>query len=72
MFANFYHGILDIAKLNRAMICLISKVPTVITEFRPIWLLNCSYKIILKVLAKRLQVVLTDIIGESQSVFLKN
>jgi Reverse transcriptase (RNA-dependent DNA polymerase) len=42
-----------------------------VTEFRPIALLNCSYKIFSKVLANRLQVVLNDIIRDSQSTFLK-
>jgi Reverse transcriptase (RNA-dependent DNA polymerase) len=42
-----------------------------VTEFRPIALLNSSYKIFSKVLANRLQVVLNEIIGELQSAFLK-
>jgi Reverse transcriptase (RNA-dependent DNA polymerase) len=42
-----------------------------VTEFRPIALLNCSYKIFSKVLANRLQLVLNEIIGESLSAFLK-
>jgi hypothetical protein len=42
MFADFYHGRLDIAKLNRATICLIPKVSNavLIMKFRPIGLLN--------------------------------
>jgi Reverse transcriptase (RNA-dependent DNA polymerase) len=73
MFEDFYRGNLDIFKLNRATLCLIPKVPnaSLVTDFRPIILLNCSYKIFSKVLANRLQVVLNDIIGDSQSAFLK-
>jgi Reverse transcriptase (RNA-dependent DNA polymerase) len=66
MFENF-------TKFNRAALCFIPKVSntTLVTEFRPIALLNSSYKIFSKVLANRLQVVLNEIIGESQSAFLK-
>jgi Reverse transcriptase (RNA-dependent DNA polymerase) len=73
MFENFFKGTLDIAKLIRATLCLILKVSnaSLVIEFRPIALLNCSYKIFSKVLANRLQVVLNDIIGDSQSAFLK-
>jgi hypothetical protein len=65
--------LLDIAKLNRATICLIPKISNaaLITEFRPIGLLNCSYKLFLKLLANRLQVALESIIGEAQCALLK-
>jgi Reverse transcriptase (RNA-dependent DNA polymerase) len=43
-----------------------------ITKFRPIGLLNCSYKIFSKVLANRLQIALESIIGEAQCAFLNN
>jgi Reverse transcriptase (RNA-dependent DNA polymerase) len=73
MFENFFKGTLNITKFNRAALCFIPKVSntTLVTEFRPIALLNSSYKIFSKVLANRLQVVLNEIIGESQSAFLK-
>jgi hypothetical protein len=50
MFENLFKGTLDIAKLNRATLCLILKVPNaaLVTEFRSIALLNCSYKIFFK------------------------
>jgi Reverse transcriptase (RNA-dependent DNA polymerase) len=73
MFEYFYKGNLNIAKLNRATLCLIPKVSnaSLVTEFRLIALLNCSYKIFSKVLANKLQIVLNDIIGDSRSAFLK-
>lgn len=47
MFADFHLGNLDISKLNRDNICLIFKVDNaaLISVYRPIGLLNCSYKI---------------------------
>jgi hypothetical protein len=64
-------GTLDIAKLNRATLCLVLKVlkAALVIEFRPIALLNCSYKIFSKMLANRLQIISSEIIGESQSIF---
>jgi Reverse transcriptase (RNA-dependent DNA polymerase) len=68
----FFHGEIDIAKLNRVILYFIPKVlsAVLITEFRPICLLNCSYKIFFKVLANRLQLALGDIIGDAQYAFL--
>jgi hypothetical protein len=57
LFKDFYKGTLDISKLNRASVCLISKVKnaSLVTEYHPISFLNFSYKIFTKVLAIRLQ-----------------
>lgn len=43
-----------------------------LTNWRPITLLTCDYKIIAKALAKRLQVVLPSIIDEDQTGFMKD
>nr|GEY89758.1 RNA-directed DNA polymerase, eukaryota, reverse transcriptase zinc-binding domain protein [Tanacetum cinerariifolium] len=63
----FTHG--DIPKgFNSSFIALIPKIPdaNVIKDFRPISLIGSLYKIIAKVLANRLVVVLGDIINEVQ------
>jgi hypothetical protein len=53
MFDKFYDGNLDIERLNHGVITLVPKVPDalIIQKFRPICLLNVSYKILTKFLA---------------------
>ncbi|GKB03400.1 RNA-directed DNA polymerase, eukaryota, reverse transcriptase zinc-binding domain protein, partial [Tanacetum coccineum] len=67
----------DILKgCNSSFIALIPKIPdaNVVKDFRPISLIGSLYKIIAKILANRLVVVLGDIVNESkkkQSIILK-
>lgn len=42
-----------------------------LNHFRPISLIGSTYKILSKVLARRMNVVLGKVIGETQSAFLK-
>lgn len=57
---------------NPSFIILISKKddPQGLNNFRPISLIGCLYKILSKVLARRLRVVLPKIIGEKQIAFM--
>ncbi|GJX62629.1 putative RNA-directed DNA polymerase, eukaryota, reverse transcriptase zinc-binding domain protein [Tanacetum coccineum] len=56
-----------------SFITLVHKVddPIILGNFRPISLIGCQYKIIAKILANRLGLVLPSIIGEAQMAFIK-
>lgn len=60
-------------KALRILVTLVPKKDesSELTHFRPISL-GCVYKLIAKVLAERLKVVLSEIIGESQGAFLED
>ena len=60
LFASFYFHDLDISKLNLAYVCLIPKkeIAPSISNYRPISLINCSFKLITKLLADRVAKVM--------------
>lgn len=59
--------------LNSTFIALISKVqiPQCLNDFRPISLVGCLYKVVAKVLANRLRLVVGSVVSESQPAFVK-
>ncbi|GAU12613.1 hypothetical protein TSUD_132230 [Trifolium subterraneum] len=59
--------------LNSTFIALIPKIdsPQRLNDFRPISLVGCLYKILAKVLANRLRLVIGSVISESQTAFVK-
>lgn len=70
---GFHQQTLDLHKINKSIICLIPKEQDAqtINKFRPISLVNCSFKIISKVLTNRLESLMSRLIDSSQSAFLK-
>ena len=62
----------DPAIINNTCIILISKIdsPEDLGQFRPISLCNVIYKIVSKVMANRLKLILSEIISEEQFAFV--
>jgi len=58
---------------NASFLALIPKVihPHTLNDYRPISLIGCMYKIVAKLLAKRVKVVMPFIINETQSAFIE-
>ncbi|GJU28537.1 RNA-directed DNA polymerase, eukaryota, reverse transcriptase zinc-binding domain protein [Tanacetum coccineum] len=67
----FNHGDIPVG-CNASFIALILKIldANLVKDFRPISLIGSTYKIIAKILANRLVVVLGDIVNEVQSAFI--
>lgn len=65
---SFYNNDLDLSKLNIASICLIPKIydACVITNYM-LSLINCSFKMIAKLLADRLVPLMDKLINSSQT-----
>lgn len=73
LFYNFYESNSLPKGCNSSFIVLIPKCsqPCLVGDYRPISLINCSIKFLMKVLANRMKPVLTSIIDETQSAFVK-
>jgi hypothetical protein len=73
LFEDWFEGDLDIFRLNFGMITLILKENDAreMKKFRPISLLNCSFKIFTKVLTNRFAKILNRPISFQQSAFIK-
>ena len=73
MINDFYLGKLDLARLNYGVITLIPKVMYAnnVKQFKPICLLNVSFKIFTKLIMDRLAKIAGRIISPSQTAFIK-
>ena len=73
MIHDFYMGSLDIGRLNYGVITLVPKVKDAnnVKQFRPICLLNVSFKIFTKLLMDRLAAKTQNLIAPSQTAFIK-
>jgi Reverse transcriptase (RNA-dependent DNA polymerase) len=70
---HFYVNSLKVAKLNHAMLCLIPKEhnANLIQKYRPINLVDCSYKIISKILTNRMAHIMNKIGDSAQAAFIQ-
>ena len=70
--AEFFNSGCLLKQLNATNLVLIPKIPNAskTTDFRPISCLNTIYKVISKLLADRLKLILSLAIGHSQTAFL--
>nr|GEZ88325.1 RNA-directed DNA polymerase, eukaryota, reverse transcriptase zinc-binding domain protein [Tanacetum cinerariifolium] len=59
---------------NSSFVALISKITDAkfVNDFRPISLIGSVYKVVTKVLANRLALVISDLISDTQSAFVAN
>nr|GEZ36690.1 RNA-directed DNA polymerase, eukaryota [Tanacetum cinerariifolium] len=59
---------------NSSFIALIPKAPDVkfVSEYQPISLIGCLYKVVTKILATRLSNVISDLVADVQTAFLPN
>ena len=71
--SDFYNHQADVKSLNSSYITLVPKKenPEVVNDFRPISLLNSSFKVITKLSANRLQGKALRVIHENQYGFIK-
>nr|GEV45267.1 cysteine-rich receptor-like protein kinase [Tanacetum cinerariifolium] len=69
----FEHGDVAIG-CNSSFVALIPKVldPKVVSDYRPISLIGSVYKVVTKILATRLSLVILDLISDVQTAFLPN
>ncbi|KAL4310177.1 hypothetical protein GQ457_01G054770 [Hibiscus cannabinus] len=70
-FEDFYRGCLVDKSVNHSFITLIPKKesPVSFEDFRPISLVSSLYKILAKVLSRRLSVCISEVVGENQFAF---
>ena len=73
MINDFYLGNLDLTRLNYGVVTLVPKAVDAnnVKQFRPICLLNVSFKIFTKLVMDRLTEVAGKIISPSQTAFIK-
>jgi hypothetical protein len=74
LFETFFEREICMRSINTSHIALIPKKdgPTTAADYKPISLLNSSFKLITKVLANRLQKVIRQIIHKNQYGFIKS
>lgn len=74
LFSDFFDNKVNLAPINNSYIVLVLKISSPITasDFRPISLLNCCVKMITKLLAERLQLLILKLIHKNQYGFIRH
>jgi hypothetical protein len=74
IFYAFHDGSLDVQRLNYGIITLLPKMSDAnkISQYRPICLLRCIYKLLTKVLTIRVEPFVSKIVSFHQNAFMKN
>ena len=74
LFNKFFEGSLYMHSINGSYVTLIPKngSPDSVGDYRPISLLNTSVKVLTKILANRLQLVITKLVHQNQYGFIKD
>jgi hypothetical protein len=74
LYYDFFAGNCCLQSINASLITLVPKTetPQTVGDFRPISLLNSSMKLLTKLLANRLQRVITSIVHKNQYGFIKS
>jgi hypothetical protein len=69
---NFFEGSICMRSINGSYVTLIPKNSSLVSasDYRPIFLLNTSVKVLTKILANRLQHVITKLVHQNQYGFL--
>lgn len=71
---SFFQGNANLESINTSFITLVPKKdsPESVNDFRPISLLNCSLKLLTKILVDRLQLVILQLVHRYQYGFIKS
>jgi hypothetical protein len=71
---DFYNETVNLESLNDGFITLVPKIsnPETVGDYRPISLLNCSLKLLTKLLADHLQQVTLSLVHQNQYGFIRN
>lgn len=69
---NFFDQGKLLKSLNNSFVTLVPKTPTAnsLSDYRPISLCNCVYKLISKLMANRIKLVLGNVISNNQAAFI--
>ena len=73
MFRDWRNGGIDLSRLSFSLLTLIPKGPDAVTinKFRPIVLINCSFKVFSKCVTNRLGGINDELIAPNQTAFIR-